>query len=119
MTRSEFISTVSEAILKDRNATHGEPEKSFDVIADLWTVWLTSRGVLADGACLTPSDVCALQALLKLGRISLNPFHEDSWVDVAGYAGCGVEVLGPPGPVIVVNSSTGEISRLFPKAPTH
>ena len=37
-------------------------------------------------------DVAVMMALLKIARISENPQHMDSWVDLAGYAACGGEI---------------------------
>jgi hypothetical protein len=32
-----------------------------------------------------------IQAAVKLSRLTLSPNHEDSWVDLTGYAACGYE----------------------------
>jgi hypothetical protein len=33
-----------------------------------------------------------MMALMKIARLATNPAHEDSWVDLAGYAACGASV---------------------------
>ena len=69
-----------------REATYGGPEQSFRTIADLWAVYL--------GRAVAPHDVAAMLALLKLARLKhSNGNHEDSWVDLAGYAACGAECV--------------------------
>ena len=70
---------------QDRNATHGEPENSFTVIADLWSTYLNLT--------IAPHDVAVLMALLKVARLKTNPTNMDNWIDLAGYAACGAETL--------------------------
>jgi hypothetical protein len=38
--------------------------------------------------------VALMMAWLKIVRASGNPGHEDSFVDLAGYAACGAELAG-------------------------
>jgi hypothetical protein len=83
MKREELLDKAKEYTTKDRASTYSSPEESFRLIADLWTSY---RGV-----AITPKDVAAMMVLLKVARIAKNPDHEDSWVDIAGYAACGVE----------------------------
>ena len=84
MNREELLDKAKEYVCKDRNATYDTPERSFELISELWTSY---RGV-----AITPKDVAAMMILLKVARVCKNPDHEDSWVDIAGYAACGVEV---------------------------
>lgn len=86
MKRAELLDTVAEVVGKDRQATHGRPEDSFTRIARLWSAYLDFD--------VQPHDVAALMALLKLARIRENPAHDDNWIDLAGYAACGAEVVG-------------------------
>jgi hypothetical protein len=82
--RGEAMDTAKGYITKDRQQTHGKPEDTFGDIAGYWSTYL--------GMKIMPHDVAALMALLKIARIGSNPFHEDNWVDGAGYMGCGVEL---------------------------
>lgn len=82
--RAQILDTAKQYVTKDRNASHGEPEDTFGVIAGLWSAYL--------GAEVSPADVCNLMVLLKVARAKANPMHDDSWVDIAGYAACGAEV---------------------------
>lgn len=81
MTRTEILELANEYVTKDRAATHGEAEDSFETIAKLWSEFLEHQ--------ITSQDVCAMMLLLKIARIKENPNHVDSWVDVAGYASIG------------------------------
>jgi hypothetical protein len=38
-------------------------------------------------------DVAIMMALLKISRLSWEPTKKDSWVDLAGYAACGYEII--------------------------
>lgn len=86
MKRAELLATAADCVGKDRQATHGRPEDSFTRISRLWSAYLDIE--------VQPHDVAALMALLKLARIRENPMHDDNWVDLAGYAACGSEVVG-------------------------
>lgn len=82
--RSQILETAKQYITKDRNASHGEPEDTFSAISGMWSAYL--------GVDVEPHDVCAMMALLKVGRIKANPGNDDNWIDLAGYAACGAEV---------------------------
>lgn len=84
MDRKTCLDTAANAVLKDRNSTHGEPEDSFGLIARFWSDWL--------GHDLAPHDVAVMMGLVKVARLKFNASHEDSWVDWAGYAACGAEL---------------------------
>ena len=85
MTRKEILEQAAIIVTQDRNATHGEPENSFAVIADLWSTYLNLT--------IAPHDVAVLMALLKIARLKTNPTNMDNWIDLAGYAACGAETL--------------------------
>ena len=84
MTRSEILAAAAIAVTQDRNATHGEPEDSFGLIAAYWTAHLDQY--------ISRADVAVMMNLLKLARIKTSPEHADHWIDIAGYAACGGEV---------------------------
>lgn len=83
MTRAECLHTAEEIVTKDRNSQYGEPEDCFALIARLWTDYTAVN--------LSSADVAAMMILLKVARIRASDKKEDSWVDIAGYAACGVE----------------------------
>lgn len=84
-TRSEILATADGYVNKDRNSSYGGPEDSFTDIGRIW-------GVLLHRDAIPPETVAAMLAGLKLARLGANPGHEDSWVDLAGYAACGGEI---------------------------
>lgn len=83
MNRAEILDTAKGHVTKDRNATHGEPEDSFGMIAKLWSARL--------GIDLRSDQVCIMLCDLKTARAWTNPDHADNWIDLAGYAACGGE----------------------------
>lgn len=89
--RVEVLRTAEKYVSADRNATHGEPEDSFGMIAALWDTYLAQTGRLAYGERITRADVALLMSLQKTARAAVNPEHKDSWIDIAGYAACGYE----------------------------
>lgn len=80
--RLEILGKAAHIVTRDRNVQYGPPENTFQRIANLWTAYLGDYEFL-------PTDVAAMLALLKIARLASNPVHEDSWVDLAGYAACG------------------------------
>lgn len=86
--RAEILTDAITYVSKDRNATHGNPEDNFGLIADYWTTYLRGR----EGQPIDAKDVAVMCILIKVARIRSSPQHRDNWVDIAGYAGCGGEV---------------------------
>lgn len=85
--RATILDTAKEYVTKDRAATHGGAEESFERISFFWSNYL--------GIIVSERDVCAMMCLLKIARIKGNPDHLDSWIDVAGYAALGGEMESP------------------------
>jgi len=94
MPQTKEMKTLREELLdRAKESTHrkqeyGKPENSFKTIAKLWEALLGSR---LDDAGLEEADVALMLALVKVARLSSTITHEDSWVDLAGYAACGYE----------------------------
>lgn len=82
MKRHEVLAAAHKAV-NERPGAYGSPEDNFGRIAALWSVHLQKQ--------ITSTDVAVMMALLKIARLQSNPSHEDSWVDLAGYAACGAE----------------------------
>lgn len=84
MNRAEFLQEVANIVTKDRNAQYGEPEDTFALIAQYWSLYLSTD--------ITSFDVAMLMALMKMARIqSSKVMPEDSLIDLAGYAACAIE----------------------------
>lgn len=89
MNREQCLDGAKACVLKDRDDQYGAPEDSFECIAGLWQMYLWGKGKSPQG--ITPADVAAMLALLKIARIARSPTKADNWVDLAGYAACGAE----------------------------
>ena len=84
VTRLSTLAIAGHLTSKDRDKQYGAADRNFDDIARSWSAYLDRP--------LTVSDVSCLLALLKIARLKRNPGHEDSWVDLAGYAALGSEL---------------------------
>lgn len=93
--REDVLLTANELVNGgDRNRDYDDPIDNFTRTASLWNAYLDG----IDGRPLEPHDIAALNILQKLSRLQHTPNHRDSWVDIAGYAGCGWDciVTRPP-----------------------
>lgn len=87
-TRKRVLKEAEKCVCGQREQDYGTPEDSFEMIGNLWTVYLDCA------TKIDAHDVAAMMALLKIARISENPQHMDSWVDGCGYFACGGEIAG-------------------------
>lgn len=85
MNRQDTLHRAAQAVMIDRAATHGDMEDSFDRIAALWTVLI--------GVGISPAQVALMMIAFKSVRAWDNPRHDDNFVDLAGYAACGAELV--------------------------
>lgn len=89
-TVSERESVVTEArdlITGDRNNQYGPPTQDFSRTAGMASAF----GFEVNGKPLEGHHVAIFLILLKMSRLAWTPAKRDSWVDTAGYAGCGYE----------------------------
>lgn len=68
------------AVFEQRERVYGPPEALFTQIAARWSLVL--------GITVTPAQVALCMIDLKMARLTRDPSHLDSIVDVAGYAAC-------------------------------
>lgn len=89
MKRKEVLQRADLCVNGKREEDYGSPENNFKTIADLWSAY--------KGVGFSPVDVAMMMALLKIARIRNGTGTEDSFVDLAGYAACGGELVTPQG----------------------
>ena len=89
MTREELLQKAAETVCGSREQAHGNPANTLKRIARLWTTYLQNDGIEVR---ITETDVAIMMTLFKIARLQGNPKHEDSWVDIVGYAACGAEI---------------------------
>lgn len=75
---------VAALLTGARQQDYGDPRDSLARIARMWSAYL--------GRDITPRDVAAMMALLKLARLAHDKGNRDSWRDLAGYAVLGAVV---------------------------
>lgn len=89
--RGECLNKALKVINGERLDMYGSPENNFELIADLWDLYLGNR--LDD--VLSPHDVAVMMALFKIGRIATGVGSEDSYVDAAGYIALACDLSTP------------------------
>ncbi len=83
--RVEALREAARLINGDRDQQYGRPIDNFARIAKIWSVIL--------GVTVNEEDVAMCMAGLKMARYaSKSGYQPDTWIDIAGYAGCGFEV---------------------------
>lgn len=92
--RGELLDEAKKLIEGDRNNQYGPPTQDFQRTAEILTA-LGFAHVNASGNVtgLSAYHTALIMMTLKLSRISWQPEKRDSWLDTAGYAGCGWECV--------------------------
>jgi len=75
-----ILEKAQSIIYGDRNDSYGPFDVEARKLADMWSSYL--------GFKISAEDVPAMMIILKLTRLSNDNCHYDSWLDIAGYAGC-------------------------------
>ena len=84
MNRDETLEKALDIIQGDRHNEYGPAQGHFKEAASVWSLIMKKE--------VTASQVILCLAALKLVRLSTKNDHQDSWVDLAGYAALGNEV---------------------------
>ena len=67
-------------LIQERQHHYGHPLANFTEIAQRWSLTLSTP--------ITPAQVALCMIDLKMSRLSHNPSHHDSLLDIVGYAVC-------------------------------
>lgn len=86
-----LMQDANRTVMKERPGVHGSAENSFEMIGELWSVYI--RHVLrirfgkdAPLSFLVPMDVAQMMAMLKKARVIYgDPTNADNFVDDIGY----------------------------------
>lgn len=93
-TRESILRSAKDCVCGARSEDYGSPEDNFSRIAELWKTYIMGRCVAQNVYVeLNAEDVAAMMCLLKIGRIAGGSESIDNWVDIAGYAACGGEIM--------------------------
>jgi len=85
ITPRELCLELAIGAVKSRPDSYGSPKTNFQDIARLWNS-------VQFASVYEPENVALFMILVKVARLMNDPSHEDSWIDIAGYAACGYEV---------------------------
>lgn len=93
ISRTDILKKADECVTGSRAQDYGEVENNFATIAALWEPYLRAKCLEGEyNLCIAPEDVAMLLALMKIARITSGRYHEDNFVDIAGYAACAGEI---------------------------
>jgi|TARA_E500000081_G_C5983580_1_gene283576 hypothetical protein len=83
MKREQILDKAKVLISGERAKDYGDAYLNHKRIADLWSPILDKE--------ITVEQVYACMIAVKLSRLIETPDHEDSWIDICGYAALGGE----------------------------
>lgn len=89
--RSRVLDDAKRLITGDRNNTYGPPTQDFSRTAAMLNA--LGFGHHQESRDILPHDVAIIMACVKLSRLTWSPEKRDTWIDLAGYAGCGFECV--------------------------
>ena len=94
MTREEILKAAVKCVCGEREQDYGTPENNFETIGHFWSVYLRTAHPNLNMALneITPKDGAMMMSLLKVARIATGE-SPDSFIDLAGYAACGGEIV--------------------------
>lgn len=88
--RAAVLDEAKQAVCSDRNEEYGEPIDNFG----RWAGACNALGYQGPGGRpLKPHDLAVIMGLGKLSRSVQSPDKQDTWVDLAGYAAVGYELV--------------------------
>lgn len=90
MNAGDMLLKAAELVGGQRATDYGDKYVNHRRIADLWNIWFkeTRAGDNALSECqeVVAYDVAMMMLLLKIARLMHSPGHQDSHIDIAGYA---------------------------------
>ena len=97
--QSTVCQEADNIINGQRRKDYGGVTESFQQIADFWSAYISRNVVNAFPdlpignmpVVLLAEDIANMMILMKISRAQ-NGFHRDSYVDIAGYAGCAEKI---------------------------
>ena len=73
-----------QQIIQERQQHYGSPAANFAEIAKRWSLTIKTP--------VTSAQVALCMIDLKMSRLAHNPSHQDSLLDIVGYAACLSEI---------------------------
>lgn len=85
MKRNKALKKAEQLITGDRAKDYGDAYETHESIAKMWSVLL--------GKDVTVHDVYRCMIAVKCVRLTKTPKHEDSMIDIIGYAALATEAF--------------------------
>jgi hypothetical protein len=90
--RGQVLRDVADMIDEGiKNQNYGHPHNDYRCVTNMFNAYLQKKHG-PNHTPLDPVDGIIFMTLVKISRLASSPNHEDNWADLAGYAGCGVDV---------------------------
>jgi len=101
----DVLEEAKDLIYGQRSDDYGDAQSNFQRMADLVNPIIKK----ADGN-LTATDMALVMIQVKIARLQETPDHEDSWIDIAGYAALGAQIAitGPERPPTAPSKANGK-----------
>jgi hypothetical protein len=98
--------------IRDRSKEHGHTERSFGMIGDLWTNYITHAFTIRGETKLYPHDIAHMMSLIKVAR-AVYGYSVDNFVDGVGYTALAAMLTPPQDNGREMSSKT--MAELYPK----
>jgi len=92
MDAKEMLEQTISLVGGQRAKDYGDKTTNHERIAKLWNMWFDETRSSYNSHELTPNgsvsayDVAMMMLMVKIARLMHSPGHEDSHIDIAGYA---------------------------------
>lgn len=84
---AQLLSQAGITVLKERVGVHGSAENSFEMIGDLWTMYLRHARRVRGSDHVTAVDVAQMMSMMKKSRSLYGDANNvDNFIDDIGYS---------------------------------
>lgn len=108
--RVNILNTAAELIVGQRQEDYGTPQENFQRFADLTNIIIKKN--LETNTPLSARQMADIMVLLKMSR-TVNTPTEDSYIDIAGYAGIAGELANPDSKEKTASTGVGSAVDYF------
>lgn len=92
---SESVLLDAGNAIRERNKEHGHTERSFKMIGELWSIYITHAYTSRDDLMLKPHDIAQMMSLVKIAR-AVYGYSLDNFIDGAGYTALAAMLTPAP-----------------------
>ena len=91
---AEKVLLDAAGLIRERLKEHGHTERSFKMVAELWTNYIKHSYTIRGENKLLPYDVAQMMALMKMAR-SVYGYSMDNFTDGVGYTALAAMLQDP------------------------